>query len=256
MHWPEFTVHLPSWVLFLDMLEIAFSSPQQLVAHLAAALGITLVAASAMVRTMLPLRWLAVGSNLALIAYGALHPAMITMLIAFALLPVNIFRVIEITRLTRRVQRANVAADMAELWLRPHMKARHLKAGHVLFNRGDIAQHLYLLAEGEMELVEISHTLEIGRIFGEIAIFSSNHMRTHSVRCVTKCTVLEIHESTVRQLYYQNPAFGFHLIGLLASRLGADVERQRNEQLAEAVQSAARHSDALDEPAPKAARSA
>jgi hypothetical protein len=37
--------------------------------------------------------------------------------------------------------------------------------------------------------------------------------------------VLEIHGRTVKQLYYQNPSFGFHLIELLAGRLSADVER-------------------------------
>jgi len=76
-----------------------------------------------------------------------------------------------------------------------------------------------------MELAEIGQPLPAGRIFGEIALFSPNRFRTQTVRCITACTVLEIHESTVKQLYYQNPAFGFHLIELLAGRLSSDVER-------------------------------
>ena len=39
-------------------------SPSQIVAHGAAAAGVALVAAGALARTMMPLRWLAVGSNL------------------------------------------------------------------------------------------------------------------------------------------------------------------------------------------------
>jgi len=37
--------------------------------------------------------------------------------------------------------------------------------------------------------------------------------------------LLELDEGTVRQLYFQNPAFGFHLIELLVGRLGSDVAR-------------------------------
>jgi CRP/FNR family transcriptional regulator, cyclic AMP receptor protein len=206
-------------------LAAVFASPQQIAAHLAAAVGIGLVIAGAFMRTMMPLRWLAVGSNVGLMLYGALHPSPITFLIAAALFPINIYRAVEVTRLTRRVTRAEVASDMAALWLKPYMKARRLKAGQTLFFKGDSADRLHLLAHGQMELADIGKPLEAGRIFGEIALFSPNRIRTHTVRCVTECTVLEIHESTVKQLYYQNPAFGFHLIELLATRLSSDVER-------------------------------
>ncbi len=37
--------------------------------------------------------------------------------------------------------------------------------------------------------------------------------------------VLSIDESGLKQLYYQNPKFGFELIGLVAGRLSADVRR-------------------------------
>jgi hypothetical protein len=42
---------------------------------------------------------------------------------------------------------------------------------------------------------------------------------------VSDGNVLEIHKRMVKQLYCQNPSFGFHLIELLAGRLRADVER-------------------------------
>ena len=133
----------------------------------------------------------------------------------------------EVTRLTRRVARAQADADLAGLWLKPYMKPRRFKAGHVLFRKGDQANRLYMLVDGEMELVEIGQRLEPGRIFGEIALFSPSGLRTHTVRCIGACSVLEIHESTVKQLYYQNPAFAFHLIEMIAGRLSADVERPR-----------------------------
>jgi CRP/FNR family transcriptional regulator, cyclic AMP receptor protein len=203
------------------------SSPTQIVATLAGALGITLVVSGALTRTMLPLRWLVVGSDSALLVFGALHPSVITMVVAACLLPINLFRAIEVTRLTRRVARVQADSDLAGLWLKPYMKSRRLKAGHVLFNLGDEADRLYLLVDGDLELVDLGKALEPGRIFGEIALFSPSRRRTHTARCVSACTVLEIHESTVKQLFYQNPAFGFHLIELLAGRLSADIERGR-----------------------------
>ena len=205
------------------------SSPKQILAHLAAGIGITLVVVAAFVRTMIPLRLLAVGSNVGLLIYGALRPSPITMAIAAVLLPVNIYRAIEMTRLTRRVNRAEVAGNQSGVWLRPYMKARKLRKGQVLFHKGDRADRMYLLVQGDMELEDIKVRLDTGRIFGEIALFSPNKIRTHTVKCLTPCIVLAISYGTVKQLYFQNPAFGFHLIELLASRLGQDVERAERQ---------------------------
>jgi CRP/FNR family transcriptional regulator, cyclic AMP receptor protein len=201
------------------------SSPVQIVAHLAAVLGVALVIVAAFVRTMIPLRWLAVGSNLGLLVFGVLHPSPTTLAISALLLPINIWRAVEMMLLTRRVKRASKAGDLTGLWLKPYMKKRRRAAGRVLFRKGDRARGLYLLAHGELELVELGQRIEPGRIFGEVALFSPDRRRTHTVRCVTRCTLLELDEGTVRQLYFQNPAFGFHMIELLAGRLGSDVAR-------------------------------
>jgi CRP/FNR family cyclic AMP-dependent transcriptional regulator len=130
-----------------------------------------------------------------------------------------------VTRLTRRVQRAGVAAEMAALWLRPYMTTHTLQAGQTLFSRGDRADHLYMLVQGHMELAGIGKALEAGRVFGEIALFSPAHLRTQTVRCVSDCIVLEIDDSTVRQLCIQSPEFGLHLVELLAERLQDDLQR-------------------------------
>ena len=88
-----------------------------------------------------------------------------------------------------------------------------------------------MLISGQAELVEIGRPLEAGRIFGEIALFSPDQTRTQSVRALGDCTLLEISGSTVRTLFFQSPAFGFHLIELLAARLGADVRRAQQVAL-------------------------
>ena len=215
---------LSSWLA--NQLEAwSFFSPRHLLAYGAGALAVGFAAAGALVRTMIPLRWLAVGSNLGFLAFGALFPSPATLAVAAVLLPINLYRLHEMVRLTRQVSAAEGRSDLSGLWLRPYMKARKLRAGTVLFRRGDAADRLYLLAEGRLALVEIGHEIPAGRVFGEIALFSPAKRRTHSARCLTACTVLHISEDTVKQLYYQNPAFGFHLIGLVAARLSDDVER-------------------------------
>ena len=216
-------------------IEGVLASPRQMVAFGFALFGVVFAAAAATVRVMVPLRWLAAASTACLLVFGVLRPSPTTAAVALLLLPINIWRVFEIMRLARSVRRATAGSDQATLWLRPYMKPRRLRAGAVLFRKGEPANRLYLLTEGELEVAEIGERIVPGRIFGEIALFSPAHVRTGTVRALTDCTVLWIHESTVQQLYHQNPSFGFHLIGLLASRLSTDVQRGE-QRLAEALQ--------------------
>jgi CRP/FNR family cyclic AMP-dependent transcriptional regulator len=188
---------------------------------LAAALGII----SSFVKTMIPLRCLAVGGNLFFLIYGALQPSIVVMLLHGTLLPFNIYRAAEMVRLTRRVRAAAATGDLSGVWLKPYMRKKRLKAGEVLFRKGDAADHLYFLAEGRIEWVEIGQTMEPGMLFGEIAFFAPDKRRTLSAHCASDCTVLTIDGNTFLQLYFQNPAFGLQVVTLLAGRLTADVRR-------------------------------
>lgn len=202
-----------------------FATPEGRVAAASAAIAGLLVLGGSFVKTMIPLRWLAVGSNLGFIVYAALMPSLPMLVLHGALLPINVWRAVEMVRLTRRVRSAARRREGIGLWLRPYMTLRKLPAGHVVFRKGDPADHLYLLASGRIELVEIGVVLEPGRVFGEIAFFSPDRSRTLTARCVGPCELLHIDEITVRQLSYQNPDFGFELIGLVAARLSDDVRR-------------------------------
>jgi CRP/FNR family cyclic AMP-dependent transcriptional regulator len=201
------------------------ASPAGLVALASAGIAGALILAGSFVKTMIPLRWLAVGSNFGFIVFGALFPSLQMLLLHVLLLPINLYRLIEMIRLTRRVNDAAQERDTSGLWLRPYMKRRKLKAGAVLFRKGDPADHLYMLAAGRIELVEFGSELPAGQIFGEIAFFAPDRRRTATARCTEDSEVLAINESTVRQLYYQNPDFGFHVIGLVAGRLTSDIRR-------------------------------
>jgi CRP-like cAMP-binding protein len=201
------------------------STPNGMVALGSAGVASVLMIAGSFVKTMIPLRWLAVGSNVFFVVYGLLLPNPPMLILHAVLLPINIYRAADMMVLTRRVNAAAAARDTSGLWLRPYMKRRKLKPGTVLFHKGDPADHLYMLISGRLELVEIGAELSPGRVFGEIALFSPDRQRTLTARCIDACQVLSIDESTMRQIYYQNPDFGFQMIGLVASRLVADVHR-------------------------------
>ncbi len=206
----------------------AFATPLAIFALCSAAVAAALVIVSSFVKTMIPLRYLAVGGNVGFLIYGALHPSMVMVLLHGALLPINIYRAMEMVRLTRRVRAAAATGDLSGVWLKPYMRKRRLKAGAVLFRKGDAADRLYFLVDGRLEFVEIGETLEPGSLFGEIAFFAPDKRRTLTARCTTACTVLHIDGDTFQQLYFQNPAFGFQVVTLVAGRLMAD--RKRLEQ--------------------------
>ena len=204
---------------------VQLADPVQLVALLSAVVAGVLVVAGAFVRTMIPLRWLAVASNLGFIVYGLVHPAPLMVVLHAVLLPVNLWRVDQMIRLTRRVSASAADAQQLEVWLRPYMRARRLRAGQSVFSVGDVADRLYFVVSGTVELPEVGRRLEAGQMFGEIAFFAPDRRRTSSARCVTACQLMSIDEDTFRQLVYQNPDFGLEVVRLIAGRLTADVQR-------------------------------
>lgn len=214
-------------------LSTAVSSPIEIVALGAALAAAALTVTSSFVRTMVPLRWLAVCSNLGFLVYGTLHGSLVMGVLHAVLLPINMYRLREMRRLTRDVRAAADSADTSGVWLKPYMKSARRKAGEVLFRKGDQADRLYLLASGRVEFVEIGQSVGPGMVFGEIAFFAPHGRRTLTARCAEDSAVLSVDQDTVRQIYFQNPSFGFELIGLVAGRLSADVARLE-EQLARA----------------------
>lgn len=213
-----------------DQMLLMLAQPEQVLALLSAAVAALLVIVSAFVRTMIPLRWLAVGSNVGFIIYGLVHPAPLMVALHAVLLPVNAVRVWQMIRLTRRVAASTADAQQMEIWLRPYMRSRQLKAGRQIFAAGDVADRLYFLAAGRVELPQIGRVLEAGQMFGEIAFFAPDRRRSSSARCLTPCTVLSIDEDTFKQLVYQNPDFGLEVVKLIAGRLSADVQRLQRHQ--------------------------
>jgi CRP/FNR family cyclic AMP-dependent transcriptional regulator len=208
-------------------LRAAASDPAQLMALLSAAVAALLVIVSAFVKTMIPLRWLAVGSNLGFMVYGMVHPNLLMLALHAVLLPVNLWRVWQMIHLTRQVKATTAGPQALDIWLRPYMRSQTFSAGQTVFASGDAATRLYFVADGEVELPEVGSRVRSGDMFGEIAFFSPDRRRTSSARCVTACTLLSMDEDTFKQLVHQNPGFGLAVVQLIAQRLTADLARLR-----------------------------
>jgi CRP/FNR family transcriptional regulator, cyclic AMP receptor protein len=213
------------WEALSATLTAMLSHPEGVVAAVSGLLAGVLILASALVKTIIPLRWLAVGGNLAFMVYGALTPAYMVLVLHALLLPANLVRGVQMIRLTKRVRASAAGTDTSGIWLRRYMKQRRRKAGTVLFKAGDPADRLYFLVEGAVEIVEQGFVIQAGQIFGEIAFFLPDGLRTGTARCATACTLLSIDETTFKQLYYQNPEFGFEVVRVIAGRLSRDVHR-------------------------------
>lgn len=113
----------------------ALATPSGIVALCSAGVAGLLIIVSSFVKTMIPLRCLAIGGNLGFLIYGALHPSLILVLLHGALLPINVFRAAQMVRLTRRVQIAAASNDLSGVWLRPYMRRRRLRKDAILFRK-------------------------------------------------------------------------------------------------------------------------
>jgi len=216
----------------LAELALMLADPAQRLALAAGLIGGVLVIWSGFAKTIVPLRWLAVGSNLGFIVYGLVHPAPMVLLLHLALLPINLWRVLEMRRLTTQVRRARSGEGLPQVWLQPYMKRKRLKAGQVLFSKGDAADRLYVLAEGALEVVDSQRRVQPGELIGEISFFSRAGVRTATVVSPADgpgATLLSMDEPTFRQLFHQNPSFGYEVVRLVTERLTADVETLRGE---------------------------
>ena len=182
--------------------------------ELAGYLASILVAASFYMKTIIPLRLFAITSNVTFIIYGVgagLYPVIILHTFLF---PLNIIRLLQMKKLIRNVKEAS-DGNFSLQSLIPYMVIENIKKGDIIFRKGDLAEKMYYLCKGRIELVENGIILEKGHLLGEMGIFSPFNERTDTAVCMDDdMQVYSITEKGVMQLYYQNPEFGFYLVKL------------------------------------------
>ena len=183
---------------------------------------ITLAAYS--MKTMIPLRIAGICANLLFIVYGILGKIYPSLVLHLALLPLNATRLYQMLQLTEKVKLAS-RGDLSMDWLKPYMAKRAVKAGEVLFRKGDLSDAMYFTVTGRYRLAETKAEVAPGDVIGEIGLIAPDNKRTMTFECVEDGELLTISYSQVKQLYYQNPQFGFYFLQLTSQRLFKDIER-------------------------------
>jgi CRP/FNR family transcriptional regulator, cyclic AMP receptor protein len=201
-------------------------SPVDLLGYAASAA----VLATFCMRTMIPLRIAGIISNVFFIAYGYLDNLPPVLLLHLVLLPVNSLRLVEFQRLVRAMRDAH-SSDLSLKSLIPYMKSRKMAAGEMLVRKGEQADRLYYLAEGELAVVEFNKVLKPGAVVGEIGIFARDQMRTASIVCRTDCKLLELTEKKARELYFEDRSFSFAVLQLIIQRLTENNERLQQSRV-------------------------
>jgi hypothetical protein len=183
-----------------------------------------LVIATLSMRTMVPLRIVGIASNCAFVTYGILFGSVPTVVLHTILLPLNIYRLREMLNLVKQVKVA-AQGDMSMDWLKPFMSKRSIKAGDILFQKGDEADHVYFVVSGRLHLNEIDIDVLPGSVVGELGMLAPARRRTQTLECSEDGSLLEITYDKIEELYYQNPKFGFYFLRLSTGRLFENIAR-------------------------------
>lgn len=186
----------------------------ELIGYLAA----VLVVLAYYTKTMVPLRIIGLCSNCAFIIYGYLETVYPTLVLHAILLPLNSVRLRQMLQLTREVRKA-VHGDLNMDWLKPFSTTRRVKKGEVLFRRSDTANAMFFIVSGRCKLSELGVEVPPGQIIGELGLLAPDQLRTQSLEFLEDGKVLEISYGSAKQLYYQNPQFGFYFLQLVTRRL-------------------------------------
>ena len=188
-------------------------------------LAAVLTVASYAVKTMLPLRILAILSSLAFVTYAFLLSLWPMVVMELILLPFNIWRLWEILVLRRKVAEAAQSSSPDFSVIRAYGKLRRINAGTAIFQVGDEVDQLYFIDEGTVRITEFDVDLTRGDIFGEIAFFTDAATRTATAQATSEVVVYELDKTSFLRLQFQDPGFGLSVMRTVTRRLIDDAAR-------------------------------
>ena len=196
-------------------------------------LSAVLVFLSFFMKTIIPLRTIAIVSNFVFIAYallgihyGVFDKVLPILVLHVALLPLNLLRLKQVRTAIKSLHDSNNREQTLE-FLIPYMKTESYPRGHRLFSQGDDANCMYLIRSGQLELPEIGKLLGPGVVLGEVGVFTEHARRTTSAVCTQDCELYSVTADKVMELFYQEPRFGLYIVRAMSRYLA-------NEQLSAA----------------------
>jgi hypothetical protein len=198
------------------------------VADILGFIGAIFYIATYAMKTMVPLRIFGIASNFFFLGYGFFNASYPTFFLYALLLPLNTVRLFQMLQLIKRVESA-VAGDLSMDWLKPFMSKRNCKQGEILFRKGDQAHEMFYTVTGGFLLIESGIKIPHGHVVGELGLLAPDNRRTQSLECVEAGEILTISYEKVKELYFQNPSFGFFFLRLTSGRLMQNIANLENE---------------------------
>ena len=114
-------------------------------------------------------------------------------------------------------------------WIKPFTKTRDMSPGEVLFRKGEEAREIIFVMSGSLLIPELGVSIPPGEVVGELGMLSPDSKRTQSAVCVDGGQLLVITYDQVRQLFFQNPKFGYYFMQLSTARLFENMKRMQIE---------------------------
>jgi len=189
-------------------------------------LGSVLVFATFYLKTMIRLRWVAIGSNVVFMMYGAMGHLVPILVLHALLLPLNVWRLIEVKQLIRRVRASAQSGMVTPELIVPFLRSVWRFKGEPVFRKGDSADSVYYIFEGSVKLADKNIIVPQGQMIGVTGIFSREHRRTDTAVCLSDVELGVISKDKILELFYQSPDFGAFLIRMVAQRAALDQAPQ------------------------------
>ncbi len=177
-----------------------------------------LVFATFCMKTIVPLRLVAIASNVFFILYGIFEGLVPILLLHLALLPLNIIRLAQLQLAAREIEEAFEEA-FSPTSILPLMHEQTWSAGDVIFSIGDDSDAVYMVGEGRVQIPEVGIELGPGDVFGEIGLFSDQGLRTASAVMLEDGFLYRLERKALAGALVQHPRMGIHLLRLITRRL-------------------------------------
>jgi CRP-like cAMP-binding protein len=78
---------------------------------------------------------------------------------------------------------------------------------------------MFFVVSGRFWVEERQVAVETEEVFGELGLLNSDQARTATIECTESGQLLRITYDQVKQLYVQDPKFGFYFLHLVSRRL-------------------------------------
>ena len=103
--------------------------------------------------------------------------------------------------------------------------------GDVIIRQGDVGDCMYVIQEGQVEIIHESQGKEIqlqvhgpGAFFGEMAIFDKD-VRSATVRALGDAKVLTVDKKNLMRRVHEDPSLAFKLVETMSQRIRELVDR-------------------------------